>query len=229
MPCTACRSGRGGDMNEPPATGDWPAPPEAAPADWVAATARTTDRRAVPGYEIIEELGRGGMGVIYKARQVSSDRLVALKLIRDGALASPQDRARFRIEAEAAARVRHPNVVQVYEVGEHQGRPYFAMELIEGGSLDQHLAEPPLPAEQAAELVRTLALAVQHAHAQQVVHRDLKPANILLAVRDQPSAISKDRGLSRERLTADRCLLNAIPKITDFGLAKRLDSDSTAL
>ncbi len=160
-------------MTERPDTGDWSASAEATAADWP----------TVPGYEIVAELGRGGMGVVYKARQTSLKRLVALKLIRDGALASPQEQARFRIEAEAAARMRHPNIVQVYEVGEHQGRPYFAMELLEGGSLDKHLAGRPQPASQAAALVRTLARAVQHAHARQVVHRDLKPANILLAAK----------------------------------------------
>jgi serine/threonine protein kinase len=191
-------------MTELPATGEWPAPTGAVPAD----------APAVPGYEILAELGRGGMGVVYKARQVSLRRLVALKLIRDGALAGPQQRARFRIEAEVAARMRHPNIVHIYEVGEHQGRPYFAMELVEGGSLHQHLAGRRLPAPQAAALVRALALAVQHAHAQQIIHRDLKPANILMESRieDPPGEISAS--------------LN--PKIADFGLAKRLDSDSTA-
>jgi serine/threonine protein kinase len=201
-------------MSEAPATGDWSAP-------------------AVPGYDLLGELGRGGMGVVYKARQVSSGRLVALKVIRDGALAGPQALARFRLEAEAAARVRHPNVVQIFEVGEHAGRPYFAMELVEGGSLDRHLAGQPLPPQQAAELIRTLAVAVAHAHEQQIIHRDLKPANVLL---------SGDRGQGtgdRRQETGDReepssgsslspvsCLLS--PKIADFGLAKRLDSDSTA-
>jgi serine/threonine protein kinase len=178
-------------------SGDMPAPSEAARADWP----------IVPGYEILAELGRGGMGVVYKARQTSSQRLVALKMIRDSALAGPQERARFRIEAEAGSRMRHPNLVEIYEVGEHAGRAWFAMELVEGGGLDQHLAGRPQPARQAADLIRTLARAVQHAHDQQIVHRDLKPANILLAAGALP----------------------AIPKITDFGLAKRLDSDSTAL
>src|SRR4051812_8550158 len=117
-------------MTERPATGDWPAPAGEVPADWP----------TVPGYEVMGELGRGGMGVVYKARQVSLKRLVALKLIRDGALAGPQERRRFRVEAEAMARMRHPNVVQIYEVGEHQGLPYFAMELVEGSSLDRELA-----------------------------------------------------------------------------------------
>jgi serine/threonine protein kinase len=176
-------------MSEEPTTRDW--------------TALSADWPAIPGYEILAELGRGGMGVVYRARQVSMNRFVALKMLRDGALASRQQRDRFRIEAEAAARMRHPNLVQIYDVGEHGGRPYFAMELVEGGSLDKHIGGRAQPAPQAAELVRTLALAVQHAHERKIVHRDLKPANILL-----PSP--------------------AIPKITDFGLAKRLDSDSTA-
>src|SRR5262245_54179002 len=123
-------------MSERSPTGDWPAPAEAAAADWP----------TVPGYEGLGELGRGGMAIVYKARQVSLKRLVALKLIRDGALAGPQERARFRIEAEAVARLQHPNVVQIYEAGEHQGRPYFAMELVEGPRLDQHLAGRPQPA-----------------------------------------------------------------------------------
>jgi serine/threonine protein kinase len=202
-------------MTEGPATGDWP-PPAAVPADWP----------TVPGYEVLGELGRGGMGVVYRARQLSPNRPVALKLIRDGALAGPQERARFRIEAEAAARVRHPNVVPIYEVGEHQGRPYFAMELVEGGSLDRLLAGRPQPAAQAAELVRTLALAVGHAHAQKVIHRDLKPANILLGRKNQDPRTKiqePDAGL----LVLGTWLFS--PKVSDFGLAKRLDSDSTAL
>src|SRR6516162_5138749 len=151
-------------MAERSATGDWPAPAGAVPADLP----------MVPGYEVLEELGRGGMGDVYKARQQRFKRLVALKLIRDGALAGPQQRARFRIEAEAVGRMRHANIVAIYDVGEHQGRPYFAMELVEGPSLDIHLSGRPQPARQAVELIHSLALAVQHAHAQSIVHRDLK-------------------------------------------------------
>src|SRR5437879_5414564 len=161
-------------MSECPATGDWPAPGAALSADSVSWP-------TIPGFEILQELGRGGMGVVYKAKQISSNRPVALKLIRDSALAGPQERGRFRIEAEAAARMRHPNIVQIYQVGEHAGRPYFAMELVAGGGLDRRLAGQPQAAQEAAELVRTAALAVQHAHEQKIVHRDLKPANILLA------------------------------------------------
>ncbi len=204
-------------MSEQPATTYWPAPTGSGPADWP----------TVPGYELLEELGRGGMGVVFKARQLSLKRLVALKMIRDGALAGPQERARFRIEAEAAARMRHPNVVQIYEVGEHAGRPYFAMELVEGGSLDKHLAGRPQSARLAAELVRTLALALQHAHEQKIVHRDLKPANVLLSVVSGPLSVAKgnDESPDNGQRTTDNELT---PKITDFGLAKRLDSESTA-
>jgi serine/threonine protein kinase len=158
-------------MSEQPTTGDWPAPGGAELGGWP----------VLPGYQILAELGRGGMGVVYKAWQESLKRLVALKMIRAGAPASPEERYRFHIEAAAAARLRHPNVVSIYEVGEHAGQPYFAMELLEGGSLHTRLAGRPQPARQAAALVRTLALAVQHAHEQKIVHRDLKPANILLS------------------------------------------------
>ena len=202
-------------MSEVPVTGDWPA-----------------DRPAVPGYDILGELGRGGMGVVYKARQASSGQLVALKVIRDGALAGPQARARFHIEAESAARLRHPNVVQIYEVGEHAGRPYYAMELVAGGTLDQHLAGRPLSAPDAAALIRTLALAVAHAHERQIVHRDLKPANVLIsderrATSDEDREKERSGDESSSDLVARRSSLVAV-KIADFGLAKRLDSDSTA-
>jgi serine/threonine protein kinase len=155
----------------------------------------------VPGYEILEELGRGGMGVVYKARQTGLDRLVAVKMIRDSSVAGPQQRARFRREAAAVARLRHANVIQIHEIGEHEGRPFFSMEFAEGGSLDAKLGGKPLPFAEAAELVRTLALAADHAHRHRVIHRDLKPANVLLA------------GDGR-------------PLLTDFGLAKLLDGDT---
>jgi serine/threonine protein kinase len=162
------------------------------------------------------------MGVVYRAQQVNMKRLVALKLIRDSALAGKLERARFRIEAEAAARMHHPNIVQIYDVGEHLGRPYFAMELVEGGSLDQHLAGRPQPPALAAELIRTLALAVQHAHEQRIVHRDLKPANVMLSFGREPPTSATATVAGGMRLD------EATPKITDFGLAKRLDTESTA-
>ncbi len=184
------------------------------------------DWPTVPGYEILDELGRGGMGVVYRAMQVSLKRVVALKLIRDAALASAQDRGRLRIEAEAVARMSHPNIVQIFDVGEFRGLPYLAMELVEGGSLEQHLAGQPLPPMEAAQITRTLALAVEHAHSRLIVHRDLKPANVLLQRSEVGSRVPEPK---RPEGSADLCSLTSdlCPKITDFGLAKRLNSEST--
>jgi hypothetical protein len=160
----------------------------------------------VAGYELLGELGKGGMGIVYKARQISLGRAVALKMIRGGDQAHPEQLARFYKEAETLARLRHPGIVQVYEVGEWRaGRisppvPFFSMELVEGGSLAQKLNGAPLPPRQAAELVQALAQAMHSAHQHGIVHRDLKPANVMLAT-------------------------DGTPKITDFGLAKQLDLD----
>src|SRR5262249_43820212 len=135
----------------------------------------------VPGYEILGELGRGGMGVVYKARQAGLNRLVALKMILAGPHAGPKDLARFRAEAAAAARLQHPNIIQIYAITEQDGRPCFSLELAEGGSLQRRLAGAPQPPRRAAALVETLARAMHYAHQCGVVHRDLKPANILLS------------------------------------------------
>src|SRR5262249_50565871 len=148
----------------------------------------------IPGYEVVAVLGHGGMGVVYKARHLRLSRVVAVKMLLAGAYAGPQELARFLQEAEAVAGLRHPNIVQVYDVGDLAGLPYFTMELLEGGSLAQKLAGVPQPARKAAALVRKLARAVQVAHHGGIVHRDLKPANILLAA-------------------------DGTPKISDFGLA----------
>jgi hypothetical protein len=164
----------------------------------------------ISGYEILGVLGSGGMGRVYKARQANLKRLVALKVILAGEHAGPDEVARFREEAEAVARLQHPNIIQIYEVGEQGGHPFFSMELVEGGSLAEHLHGVPMPVQRAAQLVETLARAVHAAHQQGVVHRDLKPANILLA---PPAFLADGRGGTA----------GWVPKITDFGLAKRLD------
>ena len=144
------------------------------------ASPRSVGRRLVAGYEVMSELGQGGMGVVYLARQVQLDRLVALKMIRS-AHADREELIRFRTEALAVSRLHHPNIVQIHEIGEHDGEPFFSLEFCPGGTLDRYLAGQPLPPRRAAQLVHTLALAVQHAHEHGVVHRDLKPSNKLLA------------------------------------------------
>ena len=151
-----------------------------------------------PGYEILGRLGRGGMGVVYKARQVALDRTVALKMILHPEHAGEGGRDRFRTEAEAVARLQHANVVQIHEVGEHDGAPYFCMEFCSGGSLAEKTKAAPLPPAEAARLVELLARAMHVAHSKGIVHRDLKPANVLLT----------DDGT---------------PKVSDFGLARKLD------
>jgi tetratricopeptide (TPR) repeat protein len=176
----------------------FPALGSAPDADISASWHADTDSLRIPGYEVQALLGRGGMGLVYQARHLRLNRLVALKMLITGAYAGPQERARFQREAEAVASLRHANVVHVYDVGEHNGWPYFTMELLEGGSLAQALAGTPKPARQAAALLTTLAEAVQAAHEAGIVHRDLKPANILL--------------------TAE-----GIPKVADFGLARHCD------
>ena len=158
-------------------------------------------QRRFGSYELLEELARGGMGVVYKARQSGLNRIVALKMILSGQLASDAEVQRFHTEAEAAAKLDHPAIVPIFEVGEHQGQHFFSMGFVEGRSLADELADGPLPSRRAAELAIQLAEAMQYAHRQGIIHRDLKPANVLL---DE----------------------NSQPRITDFGLAKKLEADS---
>jgi eukaryotic-like serine/threonine-protein kinase len=200
------------DDSERPASSPSPAPraPAMLPTTNVAATlAHSPVYRAaaggeipsVPGYEILAELGRGAMGVVYQARQMKPNRLVALKMILHGTHASAIDLGRFLAEGEAVAQLQHANIVQIHEIGEHAGLPFFCLEYVEGGTLAERLQVGPLPPQEAAALMHTLARAMAYAHEQGLIHRDLKPGNVLLAA-------------------------DGSPKITDFGLVKRLDPAS---
>ena len=174
--------------------------------------------KQVGDYEILAEVGRGGMGVVYKARHRGLHRLAALKMVLAGEFASPAQELRFRLEAELAARVQHPNIVQVYEVGSYQGRPFLAMEWVEGGSLAIRLDGKPWPPGEAASLLEMLAHAIHVAHGEGVVHRDLKPANILLQENDAGrKPIQAESSRSGFNANSASCL---VPKITDFGLAR---------
>lgn len=170
----------------------------------------------VPGYEILEELGRGGMGVVYKARQTSLNRLVALKMILAGPHAGTGELARFRADAETLARLKHPNIVPIYEIGEQEGRAFFSLEFVEAGSLAGRLRGTPQNGRASAQLVETLARAMHAVHLQGIVHRDLKPGNVLLAPSSRSDAVKLGSGPDDSGTYE--------PKITDFGLAKQLDS-----
>jgi serine/threonine protein kinase len=183
---------------------------------------------AVPGYEILAEIARGGMGVVYKARHLRlKHRVVALKMILGGAHAGKEERQRFLDEAQAVARLHHDNIVQIYDVDEVEGRPYLAMEYVNGGSLAALLARGPLPPRDAACLVATLARAMEHAHGKGIIHRDLKPANVLLA-RPQASEGRGQGGQSGDT-GPHRPAEAFIPKIADFGLAKNLEEEGRTL
>src|SRR6266571_5284820 len=157
--------------------------------------------RTFGDYALLEEIARGGMGIVYRARQVSLDRIVAVKMLLFGPLSSPEFVKRFRAEASAAASLQHPNIVAIHEVGVHQGQQFFAMDYVEGQSLAKLLANGPLPARNAASYLKTIAEAIHYAHERGILHRDLKPSNVLIDANDQP-------------------------RVTDFGLARRLEGDS---
>ena len=159
-------------------------------------------KQRIGDYELLERIAQGGMGVVFKARQISVGRTVALKMILGGVLATETEVQRFAAEAEAAANLDHPNIVPIYEIGAHQGRHFYTMKFVEGGDLSAHLEEYRDPIC-AARLIATCARAVHHGHRRGVLHRDLKPANILLDV-------------------------DGVPHVTDFGVAKRLDADALA-
>jgi serine/threonine-protein kinase len=188
-------------------------------------TTRKQTPKQVAGYEILGELGRGGMGVVYKARHVSLNRIVALKMILAGGHAGQHELARFRAEAEAVAHLQHPNIVQVYDVGEADGCPYLSLEFVDGISLSDQSAGAPQSPPYAAECVRALAEAMDYAHRRGILHRDLKPANILLATSGSAKPGFPSPAGVAEAPAAD--LAHSIPKITDFGLAKRLEEDSS--
>jgi WD40 repeat protein/serine/threonine protein kinase len=195
-------------------------------------SARAPSQSIITGYEILEVLGRGGMGIVYKARDLRLKRLVALKMILAVDHVGPNHFARFRAEAEIVARLAHPNIVQIFDIGEQHGHPYIAFELIEGKTLADFAGREPQPARLAAELLEAMARAIHYAHQQGIVHRDLKPSNVLLtnkapSASSESSSRSSGSPSSSSALSSDMSGQQAtstelVPKIMDFGLAKDL-------
>jgi hypothetical protein len=189
--------------------------------------ARRRGIRDLPGYEILGQLGRGGMGVVYRARHLKLNRIVAVKLMLNADDAGTTDRERFDAEARAVAQMQHPNIVQVFEVGEVDGMPFFSLEYVGGGTLAERVARNLLPAKETAGLMLTLARAMQYAHEHGIIHRDLKPGNILLS---DESRVTGDESRSGSSLLSRHSSLvtsNLVtPKITDFGLAKKIEENS---
>ena len=205
------------DLNPGADTGPWPRRNDSLdPALETAGPASVFP--SLPGYKLLGEIGRGGMGVVYRAHHHGLNLAVALKMILTGKQARSEESARFRSEAETLAALRHPNIVQIFEVSEADGRMYVALELVEGPSLAEVIRARPQPAEMAAGMVETLAWAVQYVHEHGIIHRDLKPANILL----QGDKETMRQG-DKETNHAPVSVATMIPKIADFGLAKRID------
>jgi eukaryotic-like serine/threonine-protein kinase len=182
---------------------------------------------AIPGYDILGELGRGGMGIVYKAQNLKYDRLVALKMILSGRGAAFLELARFRIEAEAIASLAHPNIVDIHEVGVHLGYPFFVLEYAEAGSLAETIRAHPMPCDWSAHISLKLARAMQHAHERGIVHRDLKPSNVLLMSADFPKVT--DFGLAKFTMEHDSQMMTiAIPSdFTDLTLAFKRGFENT--